>query len=164
MKIPIISDTHDDVFNTKRVLDGLKAKGFSEVIHLGDYSAPFMIEYFKGFKVHTVLGNNDGDKYRIVSKMIENSFNFKDYLLELEIEGKKVALYHGTEEGILNALIFCKKYDIVLHCHTHKIRNEVVDGVLVLNPGTVNKNISKDNASSYMILDFKTLEVEVFKN
>ncbi|MFT4311454.1 MAG: metallophosphoesterase family protein [Candidatus Woesearchaeota archaeon] len=164
MKIPIISDTHDDVVNTKRVLEEIKNKGFEELIHLGDYSAPFMIDYFKGLKVHTVLGNNDGDKYRIISKMIDNSFNFKDYLLELEIEGKKLALYHGTEEGIINALILCKKYDVVLHGHTHKIRNEVVDGVLVLNPGAVNKNISKDKVSSYMIVDFKTLEVEVFKN
>lgn len=164
MKIPILSDTHDDIVATKKVLEDLKNKGFKQIIHLGDFSAPFMIDLFKDFKVFSVLGNNDGDIFSITNKM--NSYNFSTgkVVLELELEGKKIILYHGTTPQIRDALVTSQEYDFVLHGHTHKLRNEKIGKTTVLNPGTINKDLSQENISSYMILDLKTKEVEIVKS
>lgn len=158
MKIPIISDTHDDINATKKVLQILKSEGFDSLIHLGDFCSPFMIDLFSDFKVYSVMGNNDGDKVRLTRKMLEYNFDFDDVTLEFSLAGKSIALYHGTKEVITNSLVKSGDFDIVLSGHTHKrvVSNE---GCLHINPGTLNKSLSKDNKASFVILDLNSLDV-----
>ena len=120
MLIAIISDTHDDIFNTTKCLDQLKQKGIKDILHLGDFSAPFMIDLFKDFNVKAVLGNNDADVFRIMTKIKNMNFQLSDQLLEVDFEDYKLAMYHGTSLEIVDALINCNKYKVVLHGHTHK--------------------------------------------
>ena len=164
MKIPILSDSHDDKSTTIKILELLKQKGHKELIFLGDFCAPFMIDLFKDFEVYTCLGNNDGDLFNIMSKMKEYDFEVDNQLLEIKKESLLIALYHGTNQKVLEAIINSKTYDIVLHGHTHQIRQETKGKTLILNPGTINKDLSQENISSYMILDLKTQEVEIVKN
>ena len=161
MKIAIISDTHDDVENTKVALNQIKKEKISNLIHLGDLCSPFMIDLLKDFKVYMVFGNNDADIYRIMTKIQNLHFKVNDQMLELKLKGKLFALYHGTSSEITSALIHSNKYDYVLHGHTHIVRNEKIKNTTVLNPGTLNKALSKNKKSTYMILDLDNLKVEL---
>ncbi|GBC75632.1 hypothetical protein HRbin06_00951 [archaeon HR06] len=135
MKVGVISDTHDNIINIKKVLK--KLEGIDILIHCGDFCAPFVIDILKDFKVkkiYAVLGNVDGDKFRIRDKKPENMIIFPE-LGEFEIEGKKVALVHFPEFAL--ALALTNKYDAVFYGHTHEAKKERYNKTLLLNPGEI---------------------------
>ena len=164
MKIAIISDTHDNVLKTKKCLEELSKKGIKQIFHLGDFCSPFMIDLFKEFNVKAVLGNNDADVFRIMTKIKNLEFKLQDQLYEINVGNNKVALYHGTSKEIVEAVAKSGLYDVLCHGHTHKVRNEKIGKTLVLNPRTLNNIVSPENKSTYMILDSETLEVKLIEN
>ncbi len=158
MKVAIISDTHDHVENTKKVLEALKQKKVKKILHAGDHVSPFMFPLYKDFDLITVFGNNDADVYRILQ-------NSKDSTVKPDthtetIKGKKIIMYHGTSEELLNGLIKSQEYDLVIHGHTHKKRQEKIGNTLVINPGSVH---GFDESGFYVICDFPSLSVEFFR-
>lgn len=113
------------------------------IVHCGDWVAPFAVEFFSknsgGIPVKGVFGNNEGDIKSIVVRnaKLAKPIQFAERkVLEFEAGGKRIAVYHGEDKPTLGALIHSKKYDAIFTGHTHRPRNEVIDGVLVLNPGT----------------------------
>ncbi|MFN8541102.1 MAG: metallophosphoesterase family protein [Thermomicrobiales bacterium] len=67
MKLAILSDVHDNVWNLRAALGAL---GECEaLLYCGDLCSPFVIgllgEGFAGKPIHVVFGNNDGDLFRI---------------------------------------------------------------------------------------------------
>ena len=53
---------------------------------------------------------------------------------ELEVGGRKIAVIHGTNELLVDALRKSGKYDLVIRGHTH--HTEIVKGqTMVINPG-----------------------------
>src|SRR3989344_467314 len=141
MKLAIISDTHDHIENLEKALTILKKGKIQSIIHLGDYIAPPTIRRLQGFKVQGIFGNNDGEKLGILKAFqdIKGEISRTDFL-ELELEKKKLALYHGTEPGITQALIKSQQYDLVLHGHTHESMNTQEGKTLSLNPGSLHGN------------------------
>jgi hypothetical protein len=54
----------------------------------------------------------------------------------LELDGKKIALLHGTHEEIVGALLRSGTFDVVVRGHNH--RAEIREGkTLLINPGEV---------------------------
>jgi putative phosphoesterase len=136
MKIGIISDSHDHMDNIAKSISIFKDSGVAYVLHLGDYVNPNSVRAFQGIKLVGIFGNNDGDKFRLMTAFNEISGEIKGEFCEFEEAGLKFACYHGTELPIKDALVKCSKYDVVLSGHTHKCENIRIGNTLVLNPGT----------------------------
>lgn len=139
MKIAVFSDTHDQIKQIKKAVDSIRGK-VDGLIHCGDWVSPFVLLQFQHLSIplYGVFGNNDGDKFRHI--MLKESLNLplslEDRFLELEFEGKKIAVFHGDYPGIVNALVLCGQYDAVFHGHTHIPVNEYVGNTLSFNPGS----------------------------
>jgi putative phosphoesterase len=64
-------------------------------------------------------------------------FELRGDFAEVEGEGLKLALIHGTHPPLINALAKSGEYGVVVHGHTHMPREERVGGALIVNPGEV---------------------------
>ncbi|CVK32888.1 putative enzyme [Methanoculleus bourgensis] len=49
--------------------------------------------------------------------------------------GMTIALLHGDDRELLQALIGRKAFDVVVHGHTHQVGVRKLGGTLVVNPG-----------------------------
>ncbi len=136
MLLGIISDTHDHIENIEKAKRVFEKRGASPVIHLGDYCAGPSVRAMEGMKVIGICGNNDGDLPRIMGNFQKIGGDFRGEFCVLNFDHLNIACYHGTVPDIVEALIDCKKYDVVLYGHTHKVRQETRDTTLVLNPGS----------------------------
>ncbi len=119
MIIGIISDTHDNAVNLLKAIELFNKKNVELVIHCGDWVSPFMPSFCKGVKckIISVFGNNEGDIYRFLNK--NNNIEFHNKIAELELDNKKIAVYHGDSKPLLNSLVDSEKYDVVFSGHTH---------------------------------------------
>lgn len=157
MLIGIIADTHDHVSHIQQSAQFFSEQKVDLVIHAGDYCSPFTIPHFKGLPFTGILGNNDGDLYLLMKKFKDINAKLKGGFFEFEADGNAVAVYHGTHQGITNALYHCGNYDIVITGHTHEIINAKKGNVLAVNPGTAN---GFGGEATIALLDTGTLDVE----
>ncbi len=157
MKIGIISDSHDHFDNITKGIVIFKDKKVDYVIHLGDFVNPGSIKLFQGIKLVGIFGNNDGDKFRLIAAFNEISGELKGDFYEFEESALKFACYHGTEPQIIDALITCQKYDVVLFGHTHQCENMAHGKTITLNPGTAHGFGDK---ATIAVFDTKTKQPE----
>jgi len=144
MKIGIISDTHDDVENTKKAIEIFKEKRVNFVIHLGDYISPPIVRLFKGLKLTGIFGNNDGYKYVLIKAFNEINGEMKGDFAVIEVEGVKIALYHGEFKEISEALAKSGDYDVLLTGHWHKPEKKEVGKTLWISLGSANRFFSEN--------------------
>jgi len=177
MKIGLVSDTHDNIERAKLAADFFEKRSVEEVIHCGDLVAPFTAEIFdRSFNFYYVRGNNDGE-WNL--KQTVNEFgHFYNNIAELEIGGEdssekeslseqrsqendaglEIAVYHGTEEEIVEGLVE-KDYDFVFRGHTHEKKVSEEGGTVELNPGGI-RLPGQDERIHVVILDTVTREFE----
>lgn len=158
MKIAILSDTHDHVENILKAVEKLKYYKPERWIHLGDFISPGGVKQLTGTTGIGVLGNNDGDIFELQEAFVKINWKLAGYFYEEEIDGLKIACYHGTVQPITDALIKCGTYDVVLTGHTHQPVIETIGKTLHINPGTVHGIGNKPTAA---VLDTKTKEAEI---
>jgi putative phosphoesterase len=145
LKIGIISDTHDDIKNTKKAIELFNTLDVNYVFHVGDYVFPGIINLFKELKpniyLYGVRGNNDGELLGIANKFneIENAVFFNEFG-RVVIEKKEIGIYHGTNPKLSETLIESQIFDLLILGHTHIRRIERVGRTLVLNPGALNNS------------------------
>jgi putative phosphoesterase len=142
MKIGIISDTHDDLLNLKNAIKTFNERKVSYVIHAGDYVFPVIVKEFKNFngKLVGVLGNNDGEKIGLLKNFEEIGGELKGEFGDVELDGIRIAIYHGTNNKLTEAIIASQIYDLVICGHTHLKRDDKMGNTLVLNPGSAHKD------------------------
>jgi putative phosphoesterase len=140
MLIGVISDTHDNLPMVEKAIKRLNDEKVDLVLHAGDYIAPFVIPKFKALnaKLIGVFGNNDGD-HELLKKRFSETENceVRGRFAEIDANGFKIALLHGDETELLNALINCGGFDAVIHGHVHAMGVRKVGKTLILNPGEV---------------------------
>lgn len=157
MKVGIISDTHDNLDIAEKAIDFFEDKGCEKVIHCGDMIAPFTAELFDAdFEFHYVRGNNDGEWN--LEETVEDFGNFYNNTAELEFEGLKIGVYHGTKEEIVEGLVK-KDYDFVFRGHTHEKKIDEKDGTIEVNPGGI-KLPGQEEDFHVVILETETREFE----
>jgi len=156
MKIGVISDIHDHLNNLEKAINILNNEKVELVIFCGDLSSPFVIEHFRRLKVpvKAVFGNNEGDKVNILKKVEESGLNFEyapkqGLMWDLKLAGKRLAVFHGRQQEITDALVNGGLFDIVLTGHTHSFHIKKLKNTLWVNPGTV---------VGWAGLDFKTVK------
>jgi hypothetical protein len=110
------------------------------VLHAGDYVAPFVIPKFKPLdcKLIGVFGNNDGDHELLRKRFSETSnCEVRGRFAEIDVDSFRIALLHGDETELLNALVNHGNFDAVVHGHSHSEVSRKNGKTLVVNPGEV---------------------------
>jgi len=162
MKIAVLSDIHDNIWNLEKVLNKLKDKEIKAIIFCGDFCAPFtFIKLAKfGIPIYAVFGNVDGAHQEIIEQANKNYKNVKldKYLLEIELDDRKIAFCHIDK--FAKGLASTKKYDAVFYGHTHKTGVEKIGKTLLANPGEIH---GLKGECSFGIYDTETNEIKIIK-
>ncbi|RLE42148.1 hypothetical protein DRJ48_04135 [Candidatus Woesearchaeota archaeon] len=137
MLIGVISDTHDNVEATQKAIKLFNQKRVGLVVHCGDLVSPFLTKFFTELncRVIAVFGNNEGDKFRLLK--LQNKIEYQGVCAELNLDGKRVVVYHGDSKILLNALLKSQIYDVVFSGHDHNARITKEGKTLYVNPGTL---------------------------
>lgn len=164
MKIGILSDIHDNIWNLEKVVS--KIRGSVEtIIFCGDFCAPFSAHILGSLSVpiHACFGNNDEDQIGIYKRGGEQYQDFIALTEEfgaIELGGKKIAFCHYPKLGEL--LAGTGDFDAVFHGHTHKQYSKRVGETLLVNPGSICGIVDgKPGEASFGIYDTETNEVEI---
>ena len=158
MKLGIISDTHDHFRKAEKAADFFEEEDVEKVIHCGDMICAATAGIFdREFDFHAVRGNNDGEWD--LKSAVEEFGEFYNNIAELEFSGKSIAVYHGTEEELVDSLVESGEYDYVFRGHTHRKKVREIDGTVEINPGGVKLPFQQEKIHS-VILDMETSEFE----
>jgi putative phosphoesterase len=164
MLIGVIADTHDNLPMIEKAVKKLNEENVALVLHAGDYVSPFVIPKFKALnaKLIGVFGNNDGD-HEFLKKRFSETENceIRGRFAEIDAEGFKIALLHGDETELLNALINCEYFDAVVTGHVHSLGVRKKGKTLVVNPGEVCGYLS--GKSTMALLDTEKREARLIE-
>lgn len=141
--VAVISDSHGNRAELAR-LGGIFAES-DYIIHLGDVSADggYLRAEYPG-KTYVINGNCDPVKLG------------EDELV-LEIEGVKIFACHGHLYSVKTTLsrLAARAKELgcnyALYGHTHRAREDVVDGVTLINPGCTSRYSQKSYL--YMVIN-----------
>lgn len=162
MRIAVISDIHDNIWQLAKALEGIAAVQPGVILCCGDLCSPFTLKQIadstKG-PVHLVFGNNDGDKW-LLSKVAAKAGNvtLHDTFFEAEFDGRRVAMVHFPE--LARALAASDRFDVVFYGHDHERFAERVGQTWLVNPGEV---MGRFGSSSYAVYDTATDEAAHFE-
>ena len=140
MLIGAISDTHDNLPQIEKAVQFLNSQKVSLVLHAGDYVAGFVVPKLAQLncKLVGVFGNNDGDHELLKRRFSETSnCTIRERFAQVEVEGFRIALLHGHETELLDAIIASGYFDAVVHGHSHYLGIKKVGKTLAVNPGEV---------------------------
>jgi putative phosphoesterase len=139
MRIAVMSDTHDNIWNLSIALEQINASGAEVLLHCGDLCAPFMIDRLgKGFAgpIHVIFGNNEGDGRLLQSVASKHSHvRLHGIYAELDIGGRRIAMIHYPEPALRIAQ--SGQFDLVCYGHNHQKKIEKVGHCVLANPGEV---------------------------
>ena len=134
MLVGIVSDTHDNLDLAQSAMNRFDDHGVDAVVHCGDVVAPFTAAAFdRGADFYAVRGNNDGEW--ALADAIDAFGTYLGEMGELTLDEAEIAVYHGTAEPIVDALLASGEYDYVCRGHTHERVLEEREGTVHLNPG-----------------------------
>ncbi|MBO6106341.1 MAG: metallophosphoesterase [Stomatobaculum sp.] len=151
MKILIVSDTHRKNENLKKVLD--REPPFDMMIHLGDAEGSEVI-YRKWLPVQTRL---------IVLKGNNDFFTVLESEKEVRIGRSLCLLTHGhyynvsLDTELLRKEAKARGFDVAMFGHTHRPFLETIDGVTLLNPGSLSYPRQEGRRPTYMIMEVDNL-------
>jgi putative phosphoesterase len=140
MLVGVMSDTHDEITQTKKAVARFNHEGVELVLHAGDLVSPFMLDPLKELAAPLtgVFGNNDGDRALISKKTgtIPN-MTIGGTFARLEAGGMRIALLHGNDRELLETLTGCSSLDLLVYGHTHRPEVRRQGSLLIVNPGEV---------------------------
>lgn len=177
MKLMFISDIHGSLFYLEKALLRFESEQAHQLIILGDllYHGPrnplpegyqpaevaIKLNNLKN-KIICVRGNCDSE----VDQMVIEFPIMAEYAW-LFVDGKRIFATHGHTHNI-NALPPLSAGDVLIHGHTHVPVVQEVDGITLLNPGSI--ALPKEQSPhSYAVLEgglfsIKDLDGNVFKS
>jgi len=153
MQVGVVSDTHDTLEVAQAAVDRFREAGVDVVVHCGDIVSPFTARVFdvEDFEFYAVRGNNDGEW--ALQGLVEEFGAYLGEMGELELAGAHVAVYHGTSEAVVGALLDSGTYDYVLRGHTHEQVQETRGGTVHLNPGGIPIDPAGGEPPAAVVLD-----------
>jgi len=172
MKIAVVSDSHGNVANFKKIVSWLNKEKISLILHCGDIgSSESLKESLVDFpgEFFGVFGNMDKD-FKILIEEYNKIQNVKieEKILETKIDNKSIAITHFPEEA--RNLVEKRNpsagsgqvYDLVFYGHTHRAWEEKVGNCRLINPGESAGQFYKPTFAVYDTatdkLDLKILE------
>ncbi len=146
-RVGVISDTHIPTHSPslpRPLLDGLKTVDL--ILHAGDFiTLNTLRELEKIAPVYAVSGNMDG--YEIKRTLPAKR--------EIKISRFKIGIIHGYGRSSDLPLRMRKEFegvDVIVFGHSHKPFNQIINGILMFNPGSPTDKIFT-NTNSFGILE-----------
>ena len=160
MLIGIMSDSHDRIQGFKDALSLFSKRNVELILHAGDMIGSGNCYAFEslGVPVKLVFGNNDGDRVGLVRDFAEVGAEYLGDFGEIEADGLKIALLHGTDEALVRAIVASQAYDIVVRGHNHHAEATSHGKTLLINPGEIWGHLT--GLSSVALLETTALKVE----
>lgn len=137
MKIGILSDIHDNIWNLRGALAALR--DVDAAIVCGDLCSPFVIgllaEGLPDTPIQIVFGNNDGDLFRIAQLAAKwPQIRLHGEVFIGELGGKRFFVNHYP--AIARAAS-SGDFDVICYGHDHQFVIEQRDGATLINPGAI---------------------------
>lgn len=166
MRIGIISDIHDNLWNLAVAMDAVA--GSDALICCGDLCSPFVIDELARFErdIHVVFGNNDADLFRITAKAAKlPNLHLHGELFEATLGGRRVAVNHF--DYIARPLAKSGAFDLVCFGHNHVFEISQECACVLVNPGAIMGakfpgGKRQDVTPTFVIYDTVTGTPEVF--
>lgn len=160
MRIGVVSDTHNHLPNTRRIVALLNAAGVDRVVHTGDVTQAKTLGVLAGLEapLYGVFGNNDLERPALEAACREHDHHFVDPPLRVTWARRRIVVVHDPEE--LDASLL-GDVDLALHGHDHRHRCEAHHGALVFNPGECAGHLTGHNRIG--VVDLVSLEAEVLR-
>ena len=135
--VGILSDSHSQVERTRRAIEVLQQAGATRFIHCGDVEIEQVLDLFAGLPAHVTFGNCDpaGALARYAAAI---DLDAQHPSGEVTVDDRRIAFTHG-DNGRLVSRILEDRPDFLLHGHTHERRDDMVQGVRVINPGALHR-------------------------
>lgn len=158
MRIGIVSDTHNNLKNVRRIVELFNAANVERVIHTGDISQAKTLDVLAGLDAPLtgVFGNNDEERESLGTAIEQHGMMFVDPPLLLNWHNRSIVVVHDPLE--LEG-VHTPEQHLVLHGHTHRQRIERRGPQLIFNPGECAGHMQGHNAVG--IVDLETLEPEI---
>ena len=147
MLIGVVSDTHNNIKNIKKIIDLFNEAQVELVIHTGDISKAETLKVFSSLNcpLRGVFGNNDRIEEGLEEVCRENKFLFQEPPLSLTLENKKIVVFHEPDL-IKDYIKEHQDIDLILHGHTHRYKEETIDKTVHFNPGESAGSMEGKNA------------------
>jgi len=88
--------------------------------------------------VYAVAGNMDRRVGELADEAERTGVHFSSEVVEVPLgDDRYLVVTHGDDEAVLEELIRGEQFPYVCHGHTHRIRDERIGRVRVLNPGAL---------------------------
>ena len=156
MLVAVVSDTHSRHHTVEKVLDVLRDRKVTHVIHCGDIEDADTVWLFKGLTAHFVFGNCDTERLSLRQAVHGIGETLHEPFGHLELEGVKLAFLHGDDHRLLRDLEHSDQFDFLFHGHTHVAKEHRTGKTRVINPGALHRARVK----TLVVLDLVTREVE----
>lgn len=138
MRVGLLSDSHGRAERTERAVDALLAAGADMLIHAGDIETEQVLDCLAGHNAHIVWGNCDWDRAGLERYARDIGIAVHGDAGEVEADGVRIAFTHGHLPAALRTAM-ASGAPYLVHGHTHERRDEVVDGVRIINPGALHR-------------------------
>ena len=161
MRIGVVSDTHNNLKNVRKIVDIFNGAGLDRIVHTGDITQPKTLDLFAHLDAPMVgvYGNNDiGERHGLALRAEQHGFELLDPPFELVWADRRIIVVHDPLEleGHLR-----DDHHLVLHGHTHRYRLEQDGDQLTFNPGECAGHMSGLNAVG--VVDLTTMTTELLK-
>ncbi len=131
MRIVVLSDSHVNQLEDlpERIVEATTMADL--IIHAGDFTDVGLLTGLRQLKeVRAVQGNMDSMRLRTILPTEDI----------VEVHGKRIGVVHGSgaPTGIdqrVRTVFRSYEVDAIVYGHSHRAQNEVIDGVLLFNPG-----------------------------
>jgi putative phosphoesterase len=166
MRLGILSDIHDNLWNLQLTIAALNAQA-DELLCCGDLCSPFVMDELRKFErgcVHVLFGNNDADLFRITRKSDQRVQVYGEFFTANR-DGKSIAANHF--DFLARPIAQSGQFDLVCFGHNHRISKEQFGKTLALNPGPVmgvafGPHGWEEVPATFMVCDLTTMAVETW--
>ena len=154
MLVGVVSDTHNNIKNIKNIIDIFNNEKVDIVIHTGDITQSKTLRLFSNLSCPMigVFGNNDRSEKGLEEACKDLNFDFKDPPFSISLKNKKIVIFHEPDP-INDFIKEHRDIDIVLHGHTHRYREEILENTIYFNPGESAGLLKGRNALGLINLD-----------
>lgn len=158
MRIGVVSDTHNNLRNVRRIVEIFNEAAVDRVVHTGDITQAKVLAAMSELEapLFGVFGNNDQERDSLEASAEEHGHVFVDPPLEVAWHDRRVVVVHEPPQLMT---LDVGPYALALHGHTHLRRVERERGQLVFNPGESAGHMKGHNAVG--VVDLATLEPEI---
>jgi putative phosphoesterase len=156
MRIGVVSDTHNQLRNVRRIVELFNTARVDRVVHTGDITQARTLEAFAGLEAPLVgvFGNNDErEPLRAVAR--DAGIQLEEPPLSISWHQRRLLVVHDPH-FLTDAQLAA--HDVVLHGHTHRSVHERRGGALLFNPGECAGQLEGHNTVGVLALE--SLEVE----